>query len=150
MSLFGGMLIVAPLSSPQTSSPNAPATRGSRAGGTSRPAEDDAVWKALADPTRRALLDALSDAPATTGELVDAFDTLSRTGVMKHLDILEHAGLLVVTRDGRVRWNHLNPVPIQRVHDRWVSRHVRGTASALSRLKDHVEAGVVPKRTRRG
>ncbi|GJM21311.1 MAG: transcriptional regulator [Planctomycetota bacterium] len=107
------------------------------------------MWKALADPTRRALLDMLAKAPATTGELVDAFDTLSRTGVMKHLDILERAGLLVVTRDGRVRWNHLNPVPIQRLHDRWVSKHVRGTASALLRLKDHVEAGVAPKRRRR-
>lgn len=102
---------------------------------------DALVWKALADPTRRAVLDALAAGPATTGELVERFDALCRTAVMKHLDVLEHAGLLVVERRGRVRWNHLDPMPIQRIHERWVAPHVRGTAAALSRLKNHVEAG---------
>jgi DNA-binding transcriptional ArsR family regulator len=59
---------------------------------------------------------------------------------MKHLGVLEAAGLLVVRREGRQRWNHLNPVPIQRVCDRWVSRHVRGLARSADRLKALVEA----------
>jgi len=69
-----------------------------------------------------------------------SFEPMCRTNVMKHLDILVAAGLVVVRREGRTRWNHINPVPIQRVCDRWVSRHVRNLASAMSRLKDHVEA----------
>lgn len=88
---------------------------------------------------RRAVLDLLAAEPLTTGALVLALPRLSRTGVMKHLDVLVGAGLIVVRREGRVRWNHLNPMPIQRIHERWVSHHVRGTASALSRLKDHLE-----------
>ncbi len=100
---------------------------------------DDLVWKALADPTRRAVLDVLAKSPHSTGALVECFPGLCRTAVMKHLDVLEAAGLLVVQREGRVRWNHLNPMPIQLLHDRWVSRHVSGMASALSRLKQHVE-----------
>ena len=118
---------------------------------TKRNADDDRVWKALADPTRRALLDALAEAPLTTGELVERWPSLCRTAVMKHLDVLEAAGLLVVRRQGRLRWNHLNPVPIQAIHERWVSRHVAGTASALLRLKRHVEGGAAPApRARRG
>ena len=101
--------------------------------------EADQVWKALADRTRRGILDVLAQRPHTTGELVGQFDHLCRTAVMKHLDLLEKANLMMVRRDGKVRWNHLNPVPIQRICDRWISRHVRGTARALSRLKDHVE-----------
>lgn len=100
----------------------------------------DAVWRALSDPTRRAILDRLAAGPRTTGQLVDEFDGLCRTGVMKHLSVLHTANLVVIRREGRVRWNHLNPVPIQRVCDRWVSRHVRHMASAMSRLKDAVEA----------
>ena len=104
----------------------------------------DRVWKALADPRRRALLDLLSEGPRTTGEICAVFsegdgETLCRTAVMKHLDLLVGAKLVIVRRIGRVRWNHLNPVPIQRVCDRWVSRHVRHMASAMSRLKDHLE-----------
>ncbi len=99
----------------------------------------DRVWKALADPTRRALLDALARRAQTTGVLVMRFPSLCRTAVMKHLGILEAAGLVTVRREGRVRWNQLNPMPIQRIYDRWVAGHLRGMASALSRLKDHVE-----------
>lgn len=101
---------------------------------------DDLVWRALADPTRRAILDQLATRARTTGELVERFSELSRTGVMKHLDILENAKLLLVRREGRVRWNHLNATPIQRIHDRWVAKHLQSTAGALSRLKDHVES----------
>jgi DNA-binding transcriptional ArsR family regulator len=103
------------------------------------PADTDPVWRALADPTRRDVLDLLAERAHTTGEVVAAFPELSRTGVMKHLDVLVAAGLVVVRREGRVRWNHLNPMPIRRIHDRWVAKHVAGTAAALSRLKDHVE-----------
>ena len=100
---------------------------------------DDAVWKALADPTRREILDLLATEPRTTGALVEGFPSLCRTAVMRHLEVLVQAGLVLVRREGRQRWNHLNPVPIQRVCERWVHRHVRGIASAMSRLKDHVE-----------
>ena len=101
--------------------------------------QNDAVWKALADQTRRDILDVLAQRPHQTGELVEQFDALCRTNVMKHLGVLVSAGLVVVRREGRVRWNYLNPAPIQRVCDRWVSRHVKSMASAMSRLKDHVE-----------
>ena len=116
--------------------------------------DEDAIWKALADPTRRQLLDMLATRPYKTGELCAHFATspgggLSRTGVMKHLDILEAAGVLLVRRAGRVRWNHLNPVPIQRVCDRWVSQHVRAFASTLGRLKDRIESTSLDDDSRR-
>lgn len=102
--------------------------------------ESDAVWKALADSTRRAVLDALSERALTTGEIVSRFeDSICRTAVMKHLQILVDANLVLVRREGRNRWNYLNPVPIQRVCDRWVSRHVKHMSSSMSRLKDLVE-----------
>lgn len=101
--------------------------------------QEDAVWRALGDANRRRMLDALAQGPLTTGQLVDRFDHLCRTNVMKHLDVLVAARLVVVRREGRTRWNFLNPVPIQRVCDRWVGRHVKHISSALSRLKDHVE-----------
>jgi len=100
---------------------------------------EDRVWRALADPTRRAVLDLLAQRACTTGEVVAHFPELSRTGVMKHLDVLEAAGLVLVRREGRKRWNHLNPMPIRRIHDRWLARHVARTAGALSRLKDQAE-----------
>ena len=98
------------------------------------------VWRALSDAMRRELLDALTGGPKTTGELVDRFDHLCRTAVMKHLDVLVAAKLVIVRRQGRVRWNYLNPVPIERVCARWVDGHVRRMGSALNRLKDVVEA----------
>ena len=97
------------------------------------------VWKALADGTRRDMLDALAAGPLTTGQLVERFNTICRTNVMKHLEILVQANLVVIRREGRLRWNYLNPTPIQRICDRWVSKHVKKMASALSQLKDHVE-----------
>ncbi len=100
---------------------------------------DDRVWKALADSTRRAVLDALADGPLTTGDLVERFPELCRTAVMKHLDVLVEANLVVPRREGRQRWNDLNPAPIQAVCDRWVSRHVSRLASAMGRLKGLVE-----------
>lgn len=89
----------------------------------SAPAQD-AIWKALADPTRRAMLDVLREGPRTTGALCRRFRRLSRCGVMKHLGILEAAGLIVIKRHGRFRWNYLNPIPIRQIYERWMYTHV--------------------------
>ncbi len=106
--------------------------------------DDDLVWRALADPVRREILDALFEAPLRTGDLVARFSELCRTAVMKHLDVLVTADLVLVRRDGRFRWNSLNPVPIERVCQRWVQAHVRRLASAMNRLKQLVESDVIP------
>ena len=100
---------------------------------------DDAVWKALADQTRRQLLDLLTQRPHTTGELCEQCPELCRTAVMKHLDLLVEANLVVVRREGRFRWNYINPVPIQQICERWTSRHTAGLASSMIGLKRHVE-----------
>ena len=97
------------------------------------------VWKALSDPTRREILDLLGNGPRTTGEVCERFGRLSRCGVMKHLGILERAGLVLVRREGRFRWNHLNPVPIQSIYERWISPHVGQRAAVALRLKRHLE-----------
>jgi DNA-binding transcriptional ArsR family regulator/uncharacterized protein YndB with AHSA1/START domain len=101
-------------------------------------AELDLIWKALSDPTRRRVLDLLHDRPMTTGELCERFE-MSRFGVMKHLGILEAAGLVVVRRRGRQRWNYFNAVPIRRIYERWVSRWAELSAASLVNLKRHVE-----------
>lgn len=100
----------------------------------------DKVWRALADPQRRRILDELAAGPLTTGDMVARFDDLCRTAVMKHLDILTDANLVLVRREGRYRYNYLNPVPIEQVCQRWVNQHVRSLASALNRLKEVTEA----------
>jgi DNA-binding transcriptional ArsR family regulator len=82
---------------------------------------DDAVFRALADPRRRALLDELRDGPRTTGQLCQSVAGLSRFAVMDHLEVLVEAGLVTVNRRGRERFNYLNPVPIQRIHERWMA-----------------------------
>lgn len=104
----------------------------------------DKVWKALADGSRREILDLLAKGPKTTGELCDHFaaretGAIGRTGVLKHLGVLTDAQLVLLRREGRHRWNYLNPVPIQKVCDRWVSRHIRDLARSAHRLKDLVE-----------
>ena len=106
--------------------------------------DSDLVWRALADRTRRSILDTLSERPHTTGELVARHEGLCRTAVMKHLDVLERAHLVLTTREGRMRWNHLNPMPIQQVCDRWVGRHIRHLAAAALLLKS-VSEGPPPK-----
>ncbi len=102
------------------------------------PEELDAAWKALADPTRREILDLLRDGPRTTGDLAEQFD-LSRFGVMKHLGVLVGAGLVVVRRDGRQRWNELNPMPIHQIYRRWIRPFETAPADRLMRLKLHAE-----------
>jgi DNA-binding transcriptional ArsR family regulator len=99
----------------------------------------DRVWKALADPTRREVLDLLRDGPRTTGELCEAFPNLCRTAVMKHLDVLAQARLLLVQREGRQRWNYLNPVPIQEICERWLSEHTSRRSASLLSLRRRAE-----------
>lgn len=101
--------------------------------------DDEGIWRALADPTRRAILDLLKPGPRTTGDLCERFPELSRCAVMKHLGVLEEAKLVIVKREGRFRWNHLNPIPIQDIYDRWISRHVQPLAASVTSLKRHVE-----------
>jgi DNA-binding transcriptional ArsR family regulator/uncharacterized protein YndB with AHSA1/START domain len=105
----------------------------------SRPFELAPVFRALADPTRREILDHLRDGPLTTGDLVGRFG-LSRVGVMKHLEILVRAGLVSVRREGRQRWNQLNPMPIHQLSRRWIKPFETLPAERLLRLKHHAEA----------
>ncbi len=97
------------------------------------------VWKALASPIRRAILDDLREGPRTTGAIAQRFPKLTRFAVMQHLRVLEEAELVVPRREGRERYNYLNPVPIQRVFDRWVSRYMRPWTEALVSLRDELE-----------
>ncbi len=109
--------------------------------------DDDAAWKALADGTRRRLLDLLSDAPQTTGALCASIPSLGRTTVMKHLDVLSSAGLLLIRREGRTRWNHLNPVPIQEIYERWIHRRSGLRANAMLGLREAAERLAHERRT---
>jgi uncharacterized protein YndB with AHSA1/START domain len=99
----------------------------------------DEVFRALADPTRRALLDALFTADGQTLHALAEPFTLTRFGVSKHLQQLETAGLVVTRRRGREKLHFLNPVPIRLVHDRWVSKYAEPWTAALSDLKYEME-----------
>jgi DNA-binding transcriptional ArsR family regulator len=105
-----------------------------------RPVDDlDEVWRALSNPVRRRILDLLAEGPLTTGALADHFLELSRFAVMQHLKVLEEADLVVPRRSGRERHNYLNPVPVQRIYERWVSRYMRPWTDALTSLKHELE-----------
>ena len=93
-----------------------------------------AVFKALANPVRRAICDALKLRPLTTKQLCAAFAELDRTTVMMHLRVLEDAGLVVPVRKGRERFNYLDAMPIQTIHERWIGPHAAAAASGLNRL----------------
>lgn len=99
----------------------------------------DEVFKALADPTRRSLLDELFERDGQTLSELEGRLPMSRFGVMKHLKVLEEAGLVTTQRRGREKLHFLNPVPIRLVHDRWVSKYAEPWASALSELKQEIE-----------
>ena len=101
--------------------------------------EDDAVFKALANRVRRQLLDRLRDGPCTTGALCAQLPGLDRCTVMQHLGVLEQAGLVVVERRGRERWNHLDPIPIKRVHDRWIGDYAARAVDLLAAWRDELE-----------
>jgi DNA-binding transcriptional ArsR family regulator len=105
----------------------------------SREEQQDRVFKALADHRRRELLDLLRDQPRTTGQLCEHFAGLDRCTVMQHLGVLEKAGLVLVKREGRTRWNYLNPLPIKELHDRWISRYASGAVELLARMKRDME-----------
>ncbi|MGB3763355.1 MAG: metalloregulator ArsR/SmtB family transcription factor [Ornithinimicrobium sp.] len=104
---------------------------------------DDEVFKALADPTRRLLLDALFEREGRSlGDLevvVAQQVEMTRFGVSKHLRLLESAGLVLTRRAGREKLHYLNPVPIQLIHDRWIDKYTQRRVSALTELKRHLE-----------
>jgi DNA-binding transcriptional ArsR family regulator len=102
---------------------------------------DDSIFKALANGKRRQMLDALKDAPQTTGMLCETFSDMDRCTVMQHLRVLEDAGLVIARREGRERWNHLNALPIQTIHDRWISQYAGHAMNVLSALKGETEGG---------
>jgi DNA-binding transcriptional ArsR family regulator len=99
----------------------------------------DEVFKALADPTRRELLDALFEQDGQTLTQLEQRLPMTRFGVMKHLKVLEAAGLVTSRRRGREKLHFLNPVPIRLIHDRWVSKYAAPWAAGLSRLKHDLE-----------
>lgn len=99
----------------------------------------DKVFKALADPTRRSLLDELFRRDGQTLSELEARVDMTRFGVMKHLSVLADAALVTTQRRGREKLHYLNPVPIRLVHDRWVSKYAEPWAATLSRLKTHLE-----------
>ena len=100
---------------------------------------DDAIFKALGDGRRREMLDLLKEMPRTTGELCLRFRKLDRCTVMQHLTVLEKAGLVIVKRAGRQRWNYLNPLPIREMHDRWISGYAVGAVDLLARMRREME-----------
>jgi DNA-binding transcriptional ArsR family regulator len=102
--------------------------------------ESETVWRALASPHRRKLLDALRDGQRTTGQLSKELPDLSRFAVMQHLGVLEEAGLIVVERDGRQRFNHLNPAPIRQLYERWMRSHSSTAAETALHLKRYAES----------
>jgi len=101
--------------------------------------ELDRVFKALANRVRREICDALKLRPLTTKQLCTCFPALDRTTVMMHLRVLERAGLLVAVRKGRERFNHLNAMPIQAIHERWIGPHAAAAAAGLHRFKIGLE-----------
>src|SRR5881394_3446513 len=99
----------------------------------------DAVFKALADPSRRTLLDELFNEDGQTLSALEARLDMTRFGVMKHLRVLEEAGLITTQRRGREKLHFLNPVPIQQIHARWIDKYSARHASALVDLKNSLE-----------
>ena len=99
----------------------------------------DAVFRALADPTRRSVLDELFREDGQTLGALEARFAISRFGVMKHLKQLEEAGLVVTRRRGREKLHYLNPVPIHEISDRWIGKYERGRLRVLAELKSKLE-----------
>lgn len=99
----------------------------------------DRVFKALGHQVRRQILDDLRDQPLTTGTLCSHFPEIDRCTVMQHLNVLEDAELVIPVRRGRERWNHLNSLPIQEIHERWIGPHAASATARLANLKRDVE-----------
>jgi DNA-binding transcriptional ArsR family regulator len=104
--------------------------------------DDDQVFKALADPTRRFLLDQLFMRDGRTLTELESDVEMTRFGVMKHLRVLEDAGLVVTRRSGREKLHFLNPVPIRLLHDRWIDKYTERQVSALADLKRELEGEI--------
>jgi DNA-binding transcriptional ArsR family regulator len=104
-----------------------------------RRVDDDRVFKALADPTRRHLLDRLQEHDGLTLGELEAGLAMTRFGVMKHLRVLEDAGLVVARRSGREKHHFLNPVPIRQIHDRWIDKYTERRVTALLDIKARLE-----------
>jgi DNA-binding transcriptional ArsR family regulator len=102
--------------------------------------DDDRVFKALADPTRRHLLDRLYTRDGRTLTELESELEMTRFGVMKHLRLLEEANLVVTRRSGREKLHYLNPVPVRQIHDRWIDKYTERPASALADLKHELES----------
>jgi DNA-binding transcriptional ArsR family regulator len=102
--------------------------------------DDDAVFKALADPPRRFLLDLLFKRDGRTLTELESELEMTRFGVMKHLRVLEQAGVVVTRKAGREKLHFLNPVPIRMIHNRWIDKYTERRVSALLELKDELEA----------
>ena len=101
--------------------------------------DHDFVFKALADPSRRLLLDLLFERDGRTLSELESELEMTRFGVMKHLRLLEDAGLVVTRREGREKLHFLNPVPIRLVHDRWIDKYTERQVTALTDLKSQLE-----------
>jgi len=114
---------------------------------TTSPA-DDPIWRALGDPTRRQILDLLREKAMTTGQVAAEF-SVTRFAVMKHLAVLVAAGLVIVERRGRERFNYLNPVPIRAIYRRWIRPFEAKSSDRLLRLKERVER-IATKHSRKG
>lgn len=99
----------------------------------------DNVWKSLSDPTRRAILDLLRRGSRTTTEIVESFPDMTRHAVMKHIDVLRQAGLVITREEGRRRVNSLNIIPIRQIYERWVGPFAELWSSNLLRIKDDIE-----------
>ena len=99
----------------------------------------DAVFKALANPVRRRICDELRLRPLTTRQLGESFPDLDRCTVMLHLGVLERAGLVVPVRKGRERFNYLDAMPIQAIHERWIGPHAAAATQGLAALKRQLE-----------
>jgi DNA-binding transcriptional ArsR family regulator len=102
--------------------------------------DDDLVFKALGHPTRRFLLDLLFEREGRTLTELESQVDMTRIGVMKHLRLLEEAGLVLTRRSGRAKLHFLNPVPIRLIHDRWIDKYTERQSSALTDLKANLEA----------
>ena len=103
----------------------------------------DLAFKALSTRTRREIVDLLKDGPRTTGDVCAHFPGLDRCTVMQHLDVLARAGLVVVQRRGRERWNHLDVLPIARIHERWIGEYARSAVALLTTLRDDLTPAAV-------
>jgi len=100
----------------------------------------DRIFRALSDGRRRQILDLLKDEPKTTGSICDHFEELDRCTVMQHLGVLEKAGLIIVKKEGRFRWNYLDAVPIREIYDRWINQYASPSVELLTRMKSDIES----------